>query len=220
MPASPERGRGYSPSVWSFGGVSTPGIRTGDPLRAKDAWVPLTLGGDRRCARLFTIWPCAGWAIIWVDAASGICTRSNPTSGSSMVGGGMGERVAISVGPGCGDTARVSVETRLSRAVEHSTSDAAGNMSTNPPAGGIQPVHRAATTIRSKITRPRDKGAGRDRGGSASPCHSHKPVSSLSALTDFASGSTIAPRPRDPEFSGAGAAASPQPIKPACPTAR
>jgi hypothetical protein len=105
----------------------------------------------------------------------------------------MSECGAISVDAGGSDWARASAVMRLSGVVERSTSAAASDISINPQAGAIRPVHRTEETIQSKITRPRDEGSEQDRGGSALPCHSHKPGSWLSAPTDFVSGSTIAP---------------------------
>ena len=68
----------------------------------------------------------------------------------------------------------------------------------------------------TKITRARDRGSGRDRGGGASPCRSHKPVSWLSALTDLARGSTIPPSSRPRILRSWSSGLLPSPIRPAC----
>jgi hypothetical protein len=62
------------------------------------------------------------------------------------------------------------------------------NVRAKPAIGNaIQPAHPAADMMRGKIWRWRDLGRENDGGGSASPCHSHKPASLLSVLIKTAS---------------------------------
>ena len=56
------------------------------------------------------------------------------------------------------------------------------NVRANPVGSAIQPAHPAAGMMRRRICRSRDLGRGNDTGDGASPCHSHKPASLLSAL--------------------------------------
>jgi len=107
-----------------------------------------------------------------------------------MEGGEIGVCVAMSGDPVCGATAPVPAEGRSSEGVDRSASNVASIMRSDMPTGTDQRVQREAETIRSKICRLRDK----DRGGGVSPCHSHKPVSRLSALIDFTSDITNRPR--------------------------
>src|SRR5262252_1478699 len=109
-----------------------------------------------------------------------------------MEGGEIGVCVAMSGDPVWGATAPVPAEGRSSEGVERSTSNVASIMRSDMPTGTDQRVQREAETIRSKICRLRDK----DLGGGVSPCHSHKPVSRLSALIDFTSDITNRPRSR------------------------
>jgi len=111
-----------------------------------------------------------------------------------MEGGEIGVCVAMSGDPVCGATAPVPAEGRSSEGVERSTSDVASIMRSDMPTGTDQRVQLEAEMIRSKICRLRDKDLGGDRGGGGSPCHSHKPVSRLSALIDFTSDITNRPR--------------------------
>src|SRR5215469_9625644 len=134
-----------------------------------------------------------------------------------MEGGEIGVCVAMSGDPVCGATAPVPAEGRSSEGVDRSASNVASIMRSDMPTGTDQRVQREAETIRSKICRLRDKDPGGDRGGGVSPCHSHKPVSRLSALIDFTSDITNRPPFSRPQIIRRWkTAACSQPNRPAC----
>jgi hypothetical protein len=60
-----------------------------------------------------------------------------------MEGGGMSECAATSGDIGWGATAGKPADSPAPGGPERSTSDTASNMRINPPAGAIQPAHRA-----------------------------------------------------------------------------
>jgi hypothetical protein len=87
-----------------------------------------------------------------------------------------------------GVIAGVSADTGLSGLSECGIIDIAIDMSAKPIGNAIHPAHPAAGSTRRRICWSRDWGPGSDGDGSTSPCHSHKPVSLVSVLTNAAEG--------------------------------
>jgi hypothetical protein len=101
------------------------------------------------------------------------------TTGRATVGDGADEGATVGDGADEGATVGLSADTGLSGC---GIIDIATNVRANPVGSAIQPAHPAAGMIRRRICRSRDLGRGSDAGDGASPCHSHKPASLLSAL--------------------------------------
>jgi hypothetical protein len=165
------------------GGVSTPTIGTGGPLRTCDARAFLAVRDNLYWARAFTTGgsvPCA--VILAAGGADGACTGSNLASVASA---GTTEAIGRA-------TVGVSADTDLSGC---GIIDTAIDARAKPAGSAIQPVHRAAGVMRRRNCWARDLGRGSAGGGGASPCHSHKPDSLLSVLikTAFAEGDIGAP---------------------------
>ena len=66
--------------------------------------------------------------------------------------------------------------------------DTARNTRAKPAGTAIQPTHPAAGMMRQRYPWSRDLGRGGAGSGGASPCHSHKPASLISVLTNGAEG--------------------------------
>ena len=170
------------------GGVSTPGIGNSGRLRTCDAWVFLAVRDNLRFARPFAAGGSGPCAVILAAGADGTCTRSNLASVTSA--GGTGTIGGITAGDGADESATsgLSADTGLSG---REIIDNARNARAKPAGTAIQPARPTAGMMRRRICRPRDLGRGSNgRDGGTSPCHSHKPASLISVLTNRAEGDT------------------------------
>ena len=167
------------------GGVSTPAIGTGGPLRTCDAWIFLPVRDNLRCARPFATGGSGFCSVILAAGADGTCTRSNL---ASVISAGSAATIGpATVGDGADEsaTAGVSADIGLSGCGIFNT---AMKMRAKPVGNAIHPAHAAAGITRRRICWSRDLGPGGDGDGSTSPCHSHKPVSLVSVLINAAEG--------------------------------